>query len=142
MVTQHQLALLIDAENISPRFGPEIYRRIVRTQGKPNICRLYGKAKHLDGWDKELKKACIGGYEKRLAKSQNNNADMTLAMDAIELYRDGFVRFAIASMDGDFACLANRLRDSRCIVLGLGTRRASQYLRTSVNQYIFVDRGK
>ena len=138
MATQHQLALLIDAENISPQFGPEIYRRIVRTQGKPDICRLYGKARHLHGWDKELEKACIAGYEKRLVRSQNNNADMTLVMDAIELYKDGFVRFAIASMDGDFACLANRLRASRCIVFGLGTRRASQTLRASVNKYIFV----
>ena len=138
MVTQHRLALLIDAENISKRWGPEIYRRIVRTQGKPNICRLYGKARHLDGWEKELKKACIAGYEKRLIHSQNDNADMTLAMDAIDLYRDGIVRFAIASMDGDFACLAHRLRASRCIVFGLGTRKASQTLRASVNQYMFV----
>ena len=138
MVTQHRLALLIDAENISHRWGPEIYRRIVRTQGKPNICRLYGKARHLDGWNKELEKAHIAGYEIRLVRSQNNNADMTLAMDAIELYRDGFVRFAIASMDGDFACLANRLRSSRCIVFGLGTRKASHTLRASVNQYMYV----
>ena len=135
---QHRLALLIDAENISKRCGPEIYRWIVRTQGKPNVCRLYGKAKHLHGWDKALEKACISGYETRLIHSQNNNADMTLVMDAIELYRDGFVRFAIASMDGDFACLAKRLRASRCIVLGLGTRRASRTLRTSVNKYVFV----
>ena len=35
MVTQHRLALLIDAENISHNWGPEIYQRIVRTQGKP-----------------------------------------------------------------------------------------------------------
>ena len=100
MVTQYRLALLIDAENISHNWGPEIYRRIVRTQGKPEICRLYGKDKHLQGWDKKLKKACIGGYEIRLLHSANNNADMTLAMDAIDLYRDGITRFAIASMDG------------------------------------------
>ena len=138
MVAQHRLALLIDAENISQKWGPEIYRRIVRTQGKPDICRLYGKAKHLQGWDKELKKACVGGYEMRLLHSDNNNADMTLAMDAIDLYRDGIVRFAIASMDGDFACLAKRLRSSRCIVFGLGTRKASHTLRASVNQYMYV----
>ena len=96
MVAQHRLALLIDAENISQKWGPEIYRRIVRTQGKPDICRLYGKAKHLQGWDKELKKACIGGYEMCLLHGDNNNADMTLAMDAIDLYRDG-ITFASRS---------------------------------------------
>ena len=73
-----------------------------------------------------------------LLHSDNNNADMTLAMDAIDLYRDGITRFAIASMDGDFACLAKRLRSSRCIVFGLGTHQASHTLRAAVNQYMYV----
>lgn len=55
------------------------------------------------------------------AGAGKNAADVLLSIDAMELaLRDGVEGFVIASSDGDFAHIANRLREGGRAVVGVG----------------------
>ena len=138
METKQRFVLLIDTENISKIHGPSIYRRIVSKQGKPSKCRLYGAASQVNAWAKVLEKAYIADFEKR-QRPRKRTADSMLISDAHRMRSQGFTRFAIASMDGDFAGLANQLRQQKCLVYGFGTHLVSKSLRNSVSHYFYVD---
>lgn len=121
-----RLAVLIDGENI-----PAKYARVVIDQanelGIVVEVRVYGHfdSEKLNGW-----KAATGGLgliqvNVPRQNTRKNAADFRLVVEAMDMlhtrHLDGF---CLASSDGDFMALAERLRSDAHVLYGFGEKKA------------------
>ncbi|MDO4285692.1 MAG: NYN domain-containing protein [Eubacteriales bacterium] len=135
------IALLIDADNISARYIPGILSELSK-YGKITIRRMYGD------WSQERLRswlAASSGYSLTPMMQQNNTpgknaSDICLIIDAMDILYTGQVQgFCIASSDGDFNKLATRLREAGKVVIGMGEKKTPESFRVSCERFIFLD---
>lgn len=113
--TNERLVLLIDAENISPRYAAAIVGKAA-TLGRLVTIRAYGHFGNdkLKGW-REPSIDDLGIFRVSVPQSnpRKNSADFKLAIEAMDMlhtrHLDGI---CLASSDGDFSILAERFRAS------------------------------
>ncbi len=125
-----RIALFIDGENLSASHAPHILRETARL-GSVDLRRVYGDAIRLAGWE------AVPGL--RLVHSGNgkNSADLLLTVDAMEVALTGGCEVvAIASSDGDFRHVAERMRERGLTVLGLGDERAPEAFRAVCSRFV------
>ncbi len=68
-----------------------------------------------------------------------NSSDVLLCIDAMELALSGGIQaFAIATSDGDFTHLAQRLRERGLHVLGLGEAKAPNCFRMACSNFVLL----
>ena len=141
METVQKIALFIDAENVSSRYGKLIMKNLEQ-RGEVFIRRIYGNWEKtgLHKWNE-----CILTYGMRTVHqidfSTGKNAnDMSLAIDAMDvLYKHSPTTFAIVSNDSDFTPLAVRLREYGVQVIGIGRDNSSISFQKACNEFISLD---
>lgn len=135
------IALLIDADNISSKYIPVILSELSK-YGKITIRRMYGD------WSQDRLRSwlgCSAGYSLTPVMQPNNTpgknaSDIGLIIDAMDtLYADSVQGFCIVSSDGDFNKLATRLRESGKVVIGMGEKKTPESFRVSCERFIFLD---
>jgi len=125
-----RIALLIDGENLSPDRSLQILDVAERT-GNVLIRRVYGDATRIPGWD------AVPGLRLIHAGRGKNASDILLAIDAVELaYADACDGFVIASSDGDFSHVSQRLRERGHRVIGAGENKAPDNFRRSCSEFV------
>lgn len=135
------LAVLIDADNTSPRHARAIFEEIV-TLGEANVRRIYGdfSNKNLAGWDREVKSLAMLQHQQRSNTTGKNASDIALVIDAMDLMHKGKLDgFCLVSSDSDFTRLAQRLREDGLPVYGFGESKTPEAFRNACNRFFYVE---
>ena len=124
------VAVLVDGDNLNAKHAGAILA-IARKHGAPTVIRTYLDAQRNDAWhDAPAFRVIHAGTGK-------NAADLLLALDAMELLlTDRITSFVIASSDGDFAHLAQRLREHQAKVITTGEAKAPAPFRASGHHFV------
>lgn len=126
-MTIEGMAVLVDGDNVSADHAPRILSH-AKGFGRVDVARVYaaGSSKWLQ----------TPGYRYIHAGCGKNSADIVLSMDAIELALvSGFRTFLIATSDGDFFHVVQRLRERSLRVIGLGGTHASESFRVACSEF-------
>ena len=118
---KNQFAVLIDADNISPKYAPIIFQEL-EAYGFPSCRRIYGNWSKANGWNEELLlEYSIIPVQQFSYTSGKNATDMAMVIDAMDLlYGKKVDGFCIVSSDIYFTRLAMRLREEHMYVIGMG----------------------
>ncbi len=138
---QPSLAVLIDADNASPRFISAIFEEVAKI-GEATVRRIYGdfSGNQLGCWDKHVQSLAILQQQQRNNTIGKNAADIALVIDAMDLmYKENLDGFCLISSDSDFTRLAQRLRENRLEVYGFGERKTPESFRSACNRFIYVE---
>ena len=138
---EHHFAVLVDGENISPRFLGPILAEINRS-GEIILTRVYGDwtEPHMGGWKELLQSYPVRPIQQ--FRYGENASDGALIMDAIEIVstnRNPVNAFCIVSSDSDFYSLALRLREHGMYVTGIGRQGTKSILVRSCNRFIYLE---
>lgn len=139
--TVARLAVLIDADNTSPKHAADILDELAQ-YGRATIKRAYGDwtTSQLTGWKSALNENAIAPVQQFAYTTGKNATDGALIIDAMDLLYSGDVdAFALVSSDSDFTGLATRLRASGKIVYGLGLRKTPPSLVKAVDRFIYLE---
>ena len=115
-------ALLIDAENVSPKYIKTIIDE-VSMYGTPAYKRIYGDwtSPDMASWKKVLLEHNLTPIQQFSYTQGKNASDSAMIIDAMDvLYAGNVDGFCLVSSDSDFTRLAARLRESRMFVIGMG----------------------
>jgi uncharacterized LabA/DUF88 family protein len=138
------VAFLIDGENISSPFLERLVERALdeaKKLGEVNVRRVYGNCNlFTTRWNEISLHLEIEQIHLAKPTANKNTADIALAINAIELAKDGVCnRFCIVTSDSDFTPLVRRLRELHCQVLGIGERKTPNLLTKACNWFVFTD---
>jgi len=124
-----RLALLIDAENLTPAHAPALLK-MAGERGALPIRRAYGHAEKAKGW------LDIAGVNFHHVPSAKNSADMAICVAAMDLlHRDLANGIVLATSDRDFSVLALHLRERGVPVFVYGEAKTRQELRAACTQF-------
>lgn len=135
------LAVLIDADNVSPKPIREMLAEIAN-YGTPIYKRIYGdwSDTRLKGWRDVLNEHAIIPVQQFAYTSGKNSTDSALIIDAMDLLHGGKVDgFVLVSSDSDFTKLATRLREGRKRVFGMGERKTPVSFRNACDKFVFLE---
>jgi len=136
-----RIAVLIDADNASPRHAEAIFVEIAKL-GEAIVRRVYGDfaSPGLKGWNEKLARHALVPIQAMAWTKGKNASDIALVIDAMDLMHQGvYDAFCIVSSDSDFTRLAQRLRESGAEVYGLGEMKAPESFRQSCRRFFFVE---
>ena len=136
-----KIALFIDADNVSARFGKQIIDSL-SSRGEIFIRRIYGNWEKniLHGWNECILNFSLRAVQQTDFVAGKNATDMSLTIDAMDVLYGGRANvFALVSNDSDFTPLAIRLREGGMTVLGLGNGHAASAFRMACNEFIDLD---
>ena len=148
VASRASVALLIDGENIS---SPQVERVVefaldeAKKLGAVTVRRVYGNCSLFNQANNIWNDICLRLELEQIHIARptinKNTADIALAINAIELAKDGTCNsFCIVTSDSDFTPLVRRLRELKCYVLGLGDRRTPAALVKACNRFVYTDR--
>ena len=127
-----RVSVFVDGENISANFALRIFHS-AQELGEVDLLRVYGDAGLLKGWDD------TPGFRLVHSGIGKNAADLLLTVDAMERALSGECDVVvIASSDGDFRHLAERLRERGLMVLGMGEEKAGLRFKASCSRFILL----
>ena len=127
-----RIAILVDGDNTSPVHAARI-KDAAAAMGRVDLARVYGNAGQPSGW------LTAPGFRMIHAGCGKNAADVLLCIEAMELALTGdWAGFVIASSDGDFVHLAQRLRDRGLDVAGIGEAKAPATFRDACASFIQI----
>lgn len=140
-MAEHHFAVLVDGENISPKFLGPILAEINRS-GEIILTRVYGDwtEPHMGGWKDLLQSYPVRPVQQ--FRYGQNATDGALIMDAIEIVstnRNPVNAFCIVSSDSDYYSLALRLREHGMYVTGIGRQGTKNILVRSCNRFIYLE---
>jgi hypothetical protein len=136
-----KLAILIDADNASPRMATAIFEEIA-TIGEASVRRIYGdfSGTRLKGWSEVLATYAIIPHQNFANTVGKNASDITLVIDAMDLLHSGrFDAFCLVSSDSDFTRLATRIREQGLDVYGFGEQKTPESLRRACKRFIYTE---
>ncbi|MBQ7475891.1 MAG: NYN domain-containing protein [Selenomonadaceae bacterium] len=136
-----KIALFIDADNISAKYGKLIMSNLEK-RGEIFIRRIYGNWEkfYLHKWNDCILTYGLNTVHQIDFSTGKNATDMTLAIDAMDvLYKHQATIFAIVSNDSDFTPLAVRLREHGVSVIGIGSKVSSVSFRNACNEFMLLD---
>ena len=132
------LAVLIDADNVSPAAAQDIFSTVCRL-GEPIVRRAYGMVNcfsHPEGWLKVQRAYGIVARPQTSNVSGKNVADIALVIDAMELlYRGSCAGICIVSSDSDFTALAAKIREAGKSVYGIGNAKTPKSFRAACTEF-------
>lgn len=132
-----RVAVLIDAENASPRHAREVFEAAAAL-GEATVRRIYGDFSNgrLASWNAAIRCWSIVPCHQPSHVRGKNAADLALAVDAMDLmYGHGLDGIALMSSDSDFTRLAQRLREGGLAVYGFGERKAPGAFRAACHRF-------
>uniref|UniRef100_UPI0035CB4222 NYN domain-containing protein n=1 Tax=uncultured Sphingomonas sp. TaxID=158754 RepID=UPI0035CB4222 len=136
-----RLAVLIDAENISPRIAQRLFEEIA-TFGEASVRRIYGdfSVERLKGWAQILADHAIIPQQNFALTVGKNGADIALVIDAMDLLHSGrFAGFCLVSSDSDFTRLAARIREQGLDVFGFGEGKTPKSFRQACKRFVLTE---
>ena len=138
-----RLAVLIDAENASPRHARAVFE-VLGGLGEVTVRRIYGDFSHgrLASWNAAIRTFAIVPWHQPAHARGKNAADIALAVDAMDLmHGHGLDGIALMSSDSDFTRLAQRLREGGLAVYGFGESKAPQAFRAACHRFETLGKG-
>ncbi|MDY0075205.1 MAG: NYN domain-containing protein [Acholeplasmataceae bacterium] len=139
--TEYKIALLIDSENVSPKYIKSVMNEIAK-YGKIVIARFYGDINNLsNSWHKTAQDHAIKPVHQYNVAIGKNAADMALALDAQEMmYQEKINAFFLVTSDSDFTPLAVKLREGGMHVIGVGSvKTTTQAFRSACNEFKYFE---
>ncbi|KHK92651.1 NYN domain-containing protein [Novosphingobium malaysiense] len=136
-----RLAVLIDAENISPRIAQRLFEEIA-TLGEASVRRVYGdfSEERLKGWAQILADHAIIPQQNFALTVGKNGSDIALVIDAMDLLHSGRIEgFCLVSSDSDFTRLAARIREHGFDVFGFGEAKTPKSFRQACKRFVFTE---
>jgi len=140
-LSQKKLAVLIDADNASPKIIKGLLEEIA-TYGIASVKRIYGDwtGPNLGGWKDALIEFAIQPIQQFGYTTGKNATDSALIIDAMDLmYTSNLDGFCIVSSDSDFTRLASRIREEGLIVYGFGERKTPKSFVTACDRFVFTE---
>lgn len=136
-----RLAVLIDADNASPKIAPGLFEEIAKI-GEASVRRIYGdfSSSRSQGWADILARFAIIPHQQFAYTTGKNASDITLVIDAMDLLHSGrFDGFCLVSSDSDFTRLAARVREEGVDVFGFGERKTPESFRQACHRFIYTE---
>ncbi len=136
-----RLAVLIDADNTSPRIVDGLFEEIAKI-GTASVRRIYGDfaSPHLKGWAEVLSRYAILPHQQFAYTTGKNSSDIALVIDAMDLLHGGRVDgFCLVSSDSDFTRLAARIREQGIDVFGFGEQKTPESFRQACRRFIYTE---
>ena len=136
-----KLAVLIDADNISPKYVKVILDEAA-SFGVATCKRIYGdwSDARLKSWKDALLNNSIIPMQQYSYNSKKNATDSAMIIDAMDLlYSGNLDGFCIVSSDSDFTRLAARLREAGKLVIGMGESKALGPFVKACDQFKYLD---
>jgi uncharacterized protein (TIGR00288 family) len=135
------IAVLIDADNISEKHVKEIFERVA-VFGEISIRRIYGDwtSDGMRSWKQSLQVFSIQPIQQFNNAKGKNSTDSALIIDAMDLlYKDFFDCFCIISSDSDFTRLAQRIREQGKYVIGIGEKKTPEAFVNGCNEFLYLE---
>lgn len=135
------LAVLIDADNTSPRYAGAILEEIAAI-GEASVRRCYGdfSSQQMTGWNKVQSEHGLVPLHSPAYTVGKNSSDIALVIDAMDLMHTGrFNGFVLVSSDSDFTRLASRIREQGLDVYGIGQQKTPEAFRRVCKRFIFLE---
>ena len=139
--TRPILAVLIDADNASPKYAPAIFDEIAGL-GEASVRRCYGdfSSRQMAGWNKVQAEHGLVPLHSPANTVGKNASDISLVIDAMDLLHTGrFDGFVLVSSDSDFTRLASRIREQGLDVYGIGQKKTPDAFRKACKRFIFLE---
>ena len=136
-----RLAVLIDADNMSPRIASGLFEEIAKI-GEASVRRVYGdfSGTQLKSWADILAKHAIVPHQNFAYTAGKNASDIALVIDAMDLLHSGrFDGFCLVSSDSDFTRLAARIREQGIDVYGFGTQKTPESFRQACRRFFYTE---
>ncbi len=141
-IENRNIALLIDAENISPKYI-EIIIDEANKHGKINYRRVYGDwtTDQLSAWKSKINEYGLTPVQQNVYTAGKNVSDFTLIIDAMDiLYSRKVDSFCLVTSDSDFTKLVTRLREDNMFVFGMGESKTPISLVNSCETFSYLDK--
>jgi len=135
------LAVLIDADNTSPKHANAIFEEISGF-GEASVRRCYGdfSSSRMTGWSERIASLGLVPHHQPANTVGKNASDIALVIDAMDLMHSGrFDGFVLVSSDSDFTRLASRIREQGLDVYGIGEKKTPDAFRQACKRFIFVE---
>ncbi len=136
-----KLAVLIDADNTSPKVADALFEEVAKI-GEASLRRIYGDFSRGQqaGWEKALARHAILPTQQFAYTTGKNSTDITLVIDAMDLLHSGrFDGFCLVSSDSDFTRLAARIREQGVDVYGIGRQKTPESFRQACTRFVFTE---
>ena len=136
-----RLAVLIDADNVSPKYIQYILDELVG-DGTITYKRIYGDwtKPSLASWKTTLLGHSILPVQQYGYTTGKNATDSAMIIDAMDILYSGNVEgFCLVSSDSDFTRLAARLRESGMYVVGMGEKKTPLAFIAACNKFKYLE---
>ena len=136
-----KLAILIDADNISPKYVKVILDEAA-TFGVAACKRIYGDWSdvRLKSWKDALLNNSIIPIQQYSYTTGKNSTDSAMIIDAMDiLYSGNCDGFVLVSSDSDFTRLAIRLREAGMKVYGMGERKTPKPFIVACDKFVYIE---
>lgn len=141
MADNKLLAVLIDADNTSPKYTKALFDEIAGL-GEASVRRCYGdfSSQQMSGWSKVQAEFGLVPHHQPANTVGKNASDIALVIDAMDLMHSGrFDGFVLVSSDSDFTRLASRIREQGLDVYGMGMQKTPDAFRKACKRFIFLE---
>ena len=135
------IAVLIDAENISPQKLRPVLDEISK-YGRIIARRAYGDwtGESLKHWKDPLNALSIKPEQQFAYTKGKNSSDIAMVIDAMDLlYTKKFDAFVIVSSDSDFTGLVSRLKEDGMYVFGVGKKTTPSAFKNTCDNFISIE---
>jgi Fe-S-cluster formation regulator IscX/YfhJ len=136
-----RLAVLIDAENASPKVLPGLLSEVAKF-GVASVKRAYGDwtTPQLAGWKAMLLEHAVQPMQQFGNTKGKNATDSAMIIDAMDLlHLRGLDGFCIVSSDSDFTGLARRIRENGLWVVGFGERKTPKAFVVACDRFVHTE---
>ena len=140
-VEDRKLALLIDADNISPNYV-NIMLNEAKSYGTVSVRRIYGDwtSSGKNSWKSVMLDSSLTPIQQYSYTYGKNASDSAMIIDAMDILYAGHVDgFILASSDSDFTRLAMRLREAGKFVIGMGESKTPSPFVKSCDEFKVLD---
>lgn len=141
MDTNHNLAVLIDGDNIPSAYISEMMAEVSK-YGNPSIKRIYGDWTRpgLWKWKNILLEHAITPIQQYGYTTGKNATDSAMIIDAMDiLYGKSIDGFCIISSDSDFTKLATRLREAGKLVIGIWEKKTPNPFVVACDKFVYIE---
>lgn len=141
MAEEKRFAVLIDIENIAPKYI-ELIMNEASNYGNITIKRAYGDwtRQSSSTWRGKLLDYSIIPMQQFNNTFGKNSSDSALIIDAMNiLYRNNVDGFILVSSDSDFTRLAATLKEEGKVVVGMGESKTPKALRSACDYFKVLD---
>lgn len=138
---EEKYALLIDAENVSPKYIRPILQELSK-YGRVTYKRIYGDWTNVQraGWKESLLAHSITPIQQFRYVEGKNASDTALIIDAMDMLHGGQLDgFCIVSSDSDFTRLIERLREGGKEVIVMGEEKTPKALRNASDVFTVLE---